>query len=145
MKIVVQRVSQASVSVNQKAVAKISHGFLVLLGITHDDSEKEVEYLVNKLVNLRVFGDNKDKMNLSIKDSRGSILVVSQFTLYADCKKGNRPSFVKAALPQKAEALYDLFITKCKEAGVPTQSGQFGAMMAVELTNDGPVTIILEA
>lgn len=145
MKLLVQRVSKAIVKVNEKIIGKIDKGFLVFLGITHTDNEEVADYLVNKLINLRVFQDEKDKMNLSLKDIEGQLLIISQFTLYADTKKsGNRPSFTSAAKPEQANKLYEYFIEKCKEKGIYTQAGEFGADMKVELLNDGPVTIMLE-
>ena len=145
MKLVVQRVSKASVEVNKNIIGKIDKGFLVFLGITHADNEKVADYLVNKLMNLRVFEDENEKMNLSLKDINGQLLIISQFTLYADTKKsGNRPSFTEAAKPEYANKLYEYFISKCQEKGIYTQTGEFGADMKVELLNDGPVTIMLE-
>jgi len=145
MKLLVQRVSKASVKVEGKIVGQINKGFLVLLGITHTDNEKIADYLVDKLIKLRVFNDENDKMNLSIKDVNGELLIISQFTLYADTKSsGNRPSFVEAAKPEYANELYKYFIQKCKEKGIYTEEGIFGADMKVELLNDGPVTIMLE-
>lgn len=144
MKLVVQRVANAKVEVDNKIVGEINKGFLVLLGITHEDTEKNADYLVEKLLNLRIFTDENYKMNLSIKDIKGELLIVSQFTLYADCRKGNRPSFVEAAKPDKAEKLYEYFIEKCATANIPVKTGIFGAHMQVSLLNDGPVTIILE-
>ena len=145
MKLLVQRVSRASVEVNEKNIGKIDKGFLVFLGITHTDNEEVADYLVNKLINLRVFQDENDKMNLSLKDIEGQLLIISQFTLYADTKKsGNRPSFTDAAKPEYANKLYEYFKSKCKEKGIYTQAGEFGADMKVELLNDGPVTIMLE-
>ena len=144
MRIVVQRVSQASVAVSEKIIAKIGKGLLVFLGIASQDTEKQAEWLSKKLVNLRVFKDAVDKMNLSLKDIKGSVLVVSQFTLYGDVKKGNRPSFIKAALPKKAEKLYQIFIEKMREEKVMVKKGEFGAMMKINLINDGPVTLIME-
>ena len=144
MKLVVQRVSKANVRVNNKIIGNINNGFLVLLGITHTDNEKIADYLVKKLVNLRVFKDKEDKMNLSIKDIKGEILIISQFTLYANTKDGNRPSFIEAANPEYANKLYEYFIKKCKDTGIKIETGEFGASMQVELLNDGPVTIILE-
>lgn len=145
MRLLIQRVDEAKVKVDKKIIGEINKGFLVFLGITHTDNEKIAEYLVNKLINLRVFEDEKGKMNLNIKDVNGEILVISQFTLYADTKKsGNRPSFINAAHPQYANNLYNYFINKCKEKDILTQTGKFGADMKVELINNGPVTIMLE-
>ena len=145
MRLLIQRVDEAKVKLDKKVIGEIDKGFLVFLGITHTDNEKIAEYLVNKLINLRVFEDEKGKMNLNIKDANGEILVISQFTLYADTKKsGNRPSFINAANPQYANNLYNYFINKCKEKDILTQTGKFGADMKVELINNGPVTIMLE-
>lgn len=144
MKLVIQRVANAKVEVESKVTGEIKKGFLVLLGVTHEDTEETADFLVQKLLNLRVFTDENYKMNLSIKDIKGELLIVSQFTLYADCKKGNRPSFVEAAKPEQAEKLYNYFIEKCKQENINVQTGKFGAHMQVSLLNDGPVTIILE-
>lgn len=144
MKLVIQRVSNASVTVENSVVAKIGRGFLVLLGIGLEDTEKEADYLVQKLIKLRVFEDENGKMNLSLKDVRGELLIVSQFTLYADCTGGNRPSFSNAARPEKANELYKYFLSKCQEENIRVEHGIFRADMKVELLNDGPVTIILE-
>ena len=145
MRLLVQRVKYASVKVDNELVGKIDNGFLVFLGITHTDTEENADYLVQKLINLRVFEDENEKMNLSIQDIKGELLIISQFTLYADTKKsGNRPSFIDAAKPEQANKLYEYFIEKCKEKGIYTQTGEFGADMKVELLNDGPVTIMLE-
>lgn len=144
MRLLIQRVNNASVTVESKIIGKINKGFLVLLGITHNDTKEEADYLVKKLCNLRVFEDKNDKMNLSIKDIEGELLIVSQFTLYADTSSGNRPSFINAAKPDKANELYKYFIEKCKENNIKTETGIFGANMQVELLNDGPVTILLE-
>lgn len=144
MKLVIQRVTKASVTVENNMVGEIGKGFLVLLGVGLEDSEKEADYLVQKLIKLRVFEDENGKMNLSLKDIEGELLIVSQFTLYADCSGGNRPSFINAAKPEKANKLYDYFISKCKEENIKVEHGIFGADMKVELLNDGPVTIILE-
>ena len=144
MKLVVQRVKNANVEVEGKIVGAIEKGFLVLIGITHNDTKEIADYLVKKLCNLRIFEDENEKMNLSLKDVKGKLLIVSQFTLYADCTGGNRPSFVNAAKPDEANELYEYFCNKCKENGVEVQKGIFGADMKVSLLNDGPVTIILE-
>lgn len=144
MKLVIQRVSNAKVEVESKIIGQIERGFLVLLGVGPEDTEEISDFLVEKLCNLRVFEDENQKMNLSIKDIDGELLIVSQFTLYADCKKGNRPSFTNAAKPEKANELYEYFIEKCKEKVRKVEHGEFGADMKVSLLNDGPVTIILE-
>ena len=145
MKIVVQRVKNAQVDVEGKTVGKIDTGFLVLLGVTHEDTEEQADYLAKKLCNLRVFTDENDKMNLSLKDVNGKLLIVSQFTLYADCTSGNRPSFTNAAKPDKAEKLYEYFCKQCEEKyNIEVEKGIFGADMKVSLLNDGPVTIIIE-
>ena len=145
MRLTVQRVANAKVEVDNKVVGKIDRGFLVLLGVTHTDTKKEADYLAKKLCNLRVFEDENEKMNLSIKDIDGELLIVSQFTLYADTKKGNRPSFIESATPEYANELYEYFIQKCKEENIKkVEKGVFGAHMEVSLLNDGPVTINLE-
>ena len=144
MKIVIQRVKNAKVDVEGKTVGKIEKGFLVLLGVTHDDTEEQADYLVKKLCQLRVFTDENDKMNLSLKDVKGKLLIVSQFTLYGNCEDGNRPSFIEAARPEEAIPLYEYFCKQCEERGIEVQKGIFGADMKVELLNDGPVTIIIE-
>lgn len=144
MKLVVQRVKNAKVDVDNKTVGRIEKGFLVLLGVTHTDTKETADYLVKKLCNLRVFEDEKGKMNLSIKDVKGKLLIVSQFTLYADCTGGNRPSFINAAKPEIANELYEYFCKECKNKGIEVEKGIFGADMKVSLLNDGPVTIILE-
>lgn len=144
MKLVVQRVKNSKVTVDNKITGKIEKGFLVLLGVTHTDTKETADFLVKKLCNLRVFTDENDKMNLSIKDIDGELLIVSQFTLYADCKKGNRPSFVDSAKPEMAEQLYKYFVEQCQKEVKNVETGIFGAHMEVELLNSGPVTIILE-
>lgn len=144
MKTVIQRVTNANVTVDNKTVGEIEEGLLVLLGISDEDTTEAVEQMVRKIVNLRIFTDNNGKMNLSIKDINGKLLVISQFTLYADCKKGNRPSFSNAGKPEHANKLYEYFIETAKELGIHTEHGLFGADMKVSLTNDGPVTIVLE-
>lgn len=144
MKIVVQRVSSSSVSVGGEIVGKINQGLLILLGITHTDTEQNADWLVNKIINMRIFSDLEDKLNLSLKDIAGSILVISQFTLYAEAEKGNRPSFTSAARPEIAKSLYEYFIDKLKLNNILVESGIFGADMQIELINDGPITIILE-
>ena len=144
MKLVVQRVKNAQVDVDNKTVGKIDNGFLVLIGITHTDTKEIADYLVKKLINLRVFEDENGKMNLSLSDIKGSLLLVSQFTLYADCSGGNRPSFTEAAKPDYANELYEYIISECKKKVDKVETGIFGADMKVSLINDGPVTIILE-
>ena len=144
MKLVVQRVKNAQVEVEGKLVGKIEQGFLVLLGVTHSDTKDQADYLVKKLCKLRVFADENDKMNLCLKDINGELLIVSQFTLYADCTQGNRPSFTEAAKPQFANELYEYIIKKCKEQVKNVETGIFGADMQVSLINDGPVTIMLQ-
>ena len=144
MKIVVQRVKNAQVEVEDKIVGKIEKGFLVLLGVTNTDTKEQADYLVKKLCNLRVFTDENDKMNLALKDVGGELLIVSQFTLYADCSSGNRPSFTTAAKPEKAKELYEYFCLECEKNNIKVEKGIFGANMQVNLINDGPVTIIME-
>lgn len=144
MRILIQRVSSASVRVDSETVSSIGRGLLVFLGVEKGDSEKDIEYLVKKVSQLRVFEDEKGKLNYSVKDIRGEILIVSQFTLIADCRKGNRPSFERAERHEKARALYDLFIKRLEFTGTPVKSGSFGATMKVHLVNDGPVTIIID-
>ena len=143
MRLVVQRVARASVTVNNKVVGKIDKGLMVLVGIKNGDTEKEADYLAKKLVNLRIFEDENEKMNLSVQDVKGKLLLVSQFTLYGDASEGNRPSFIEAAKPEEANKLYEYFCNKCNEK-VEVQKGIFRAHMEVELINDGPVTILLE-
>ena len=144
MKIVVQRVKKASVEVDKKIVGKIDNGFLVLIGIKKGDTKEQADYLVKRLCNLRIFTDENDKMNLSLKDVNGKLLIVSQFTLYGDCTQGNRPSFIEAERPEEAIPLYEYFCEQCKLNNIEVQKGIFGADMKVELLNDGPVTILLE-
>ena len=144
MKVLIQRVKQASVKVDEKQISKIDQGFLVFVGITHTDTQKEADYLAKKVTNLRVFGDQNEKMNLSLKDVNGKLLIVSQFTLYGNCENGNRPSFTDAARPDYAKDLYDYFCNKCAETGIEVQTGIFGADMKINLINDGPVTLMIE-
>jgi len=144
MRAVIQRVAHASVTVDGVCVSKIGDGLLILLGIGPEDSIENARAMTKKIAALRIFQDEADKMNLSVRDIGGSAIVVSQFTLYADCRKGNRPSFVNAAPPDLASPLVDEFVELLKEQGVPTQTGVFGAHMDVDLLNSGPVTIILE-
>ena len=145
MKVVIQRVSQASVQIKNQTVGQIGSGFMILLGAAENDTETDVDYLVRKIVKLRIMPDNHQKMNLSITDAKGEILVVSQFTLVASTKKGNRPSFINAAKPELAKKLYQLFIEKLEIHGITVATGSFGAMMQISLVNDGPVTIILNS
>lgn len=145
LKVVVQRVSEASVTVDGKTIGAIDQGLMVLVGITEGDTEKDIEIIVNKLLNLRIFEDDSGKMNLSLLDVSGSILSVSQFTLYGDVRKGRRPSFSKAAPPALAEKLYDKFNHYINSQEVQVETGSFGAMMDVSLTNDGPVTFVIES
>ncbi|MDP2897879.1 MAG: D-aminoacyl-tRNA deacylase [bacterium] len=144
MRAVVQRVSSASVTVDGKVTGQIGFGMLVLLGVTHTDTEAHADRLAEKLANLRFFQDDAGKMNLSCLDIQGEVLVVSQFTLYGDCRKGRRPSYTDAAEPQKAEQLYEYFMEKMKGFGLRVASGIFGAMMKVSLVNEGPVTLIVD-
>lgn len=145
MRVVVQRVKHASVTINGTVNGKINNGFLVLLGVQSTDSEQDVDYLVKKVTNLRIFSDENDKMNLSLKDVNGELLIVSQFTLYANCKEGNRPSFVEAAKPDIAIPLYEYFVSERKKIIPVVETGIFGADMKVDLLNDGPVTIIMDS
>ena len=145
MKFVIQRVNNASVEVEKRIVGKINQGFLVLIGITNSDTKEIADMLISKLLKLRIFEDENGKMNLSIKDVNGSLLLVSQFTLYASCKKGNRPDFLNAAKPDYANELYEYIIDRCKNENIEVQTGIFGAEMKVSLLNDGPVTIILDS
>jgi len=144
MKVVLQRVASGRVIVDGQTVAEIGQGIVVLLGIGHDDGEQEARYLAEKIVNLRIFEDEHGKMNRSLLDVGGEAVVVSQFTLYADTRKGRRPSYTKAALPVAARPLVDRFVELLTEAGVSAKSGEFGAHMLVEIHNDGPVTIVME-
>ena len=145
MRAVVQRVKESKVEVKGRIVGSIGKGLLILLGVGIDDSEKDCNYLANKIANLRIFPDTADLMNLSLMDIAGAALVVSQFTLWGDCRKGRRPSFVKAAGPEKANELYEHFIGTLKEKGIHVETGQFQKMMDVYLVNDGPVTLILDS
>lgn len=145
MKAVLQRVSSASVSVDGEMISSIQQGLLVLLGVEADDNETDVTYLVDKIIGLRIFEDENYKMNLSLQDINAELLVVSQFTLLADCRKGRRPSFDKAGRPELAKSLYELFITKCQAKGIATQGGKFQAEMLVNINNHGPVTILLDS
>ncbi len=145
MKAVIQRVKKASVKIENRIHASISKGLVVFLGVGKGDNESDVEYLVRKIINLRIFENELGKFDFSLKDIDGEMLVVSQFTLYADCKKGNRPSFENAETPDNAKMLYEKFVEKIRENGIKVVTGVFGAKMEIELINDGPVTIILES
>ena len=145
MRAVLTRVKSASVAVDGKTIGQIGQGFLILLGITHEDTEAQAVKLADKLMGLRIFEDENGKTNLSLADVGGELLVISQFTLYADCKKGNRPSFVKAGAPDMAEHLYEHFMERCRNYVDVVEKGQFGADMKVELLNDGPFTLMLES
>ena len=145
MKLVIQRVKHASVTVEANVIGSIQQGYLVLLGVGPNDTKETANFLVKKLLNLRIFEDENEKMNLSIRDIDGELLIVSQFTLYADCSQGNRPSFVNAAKPDIANELYEYFVKQCQKENIKkVATGKFGADMKVELLNDGPVTILLE-
>ena len=145
MKLVIQRVSGASVSVENEIIGQIENGFMVLLGVSETDTTEIADKMVNKLLRLRIFEDENGKTNLDIKNVNGELLIISQFTLYADCRKGNRPSFIKAGSPDKANELYEYFIAKCQEEIPHVAHGQFGAHMEVSLVNHGPFTIILDS
>jgi D-tyrosyl-tRNA(Tyr) deacylase len=145
MRTVIQRVSQSSVSVDRKIISQTGYGLLVLLGVGQEDGPADAEFLADKIATLRIFEDDKGKMNLSVLDKTGEIMVVSQFTLFGDCRKGRRPSFVEAAKPETANRLYEHFVSVLRSKGIPVKTGVFQAMMEVSLVNDGPVTIILES
>lgn len=146
MRIVIQRVSEASVEINESLHGKIKHGFLILLGIEEQDTKLDIDYLIQKIIHLRVFSDEQGKMNLSIQEVKGAFLIISQFTLFASTKKGNRPSFIRSAKPEFAIPLYELFLSELKEkSNLNVHSGVFGADMKIGLTNDGPVTIIIDS
>ena len=142
---VLQRVTEASIAVDGNEISRIGNGLLILLGVLDSDSEKDCTYLINKIVHFRIFNDENDKMNLSIKDVGGEALVVSQFTLCADWQKGRRPSFVHAAEPKFGKQLYEKFVEQLKAEGITSKTGEFGAMMKVSLVNDGPVTFVLDS
>ena len=145
MRSVIKRVKKSSVAIDKKVIGEIGKGLLVLLGVAKTDETRDVDYLVEKILNLRVFEDRNGKMNKSLIEINGEMLVVSQFTLLGNCRKGRRPSFVEAAEPEKANALYEKFINQVRQTGVSAKTGQFRAMMDVALINDGPVTLILES
>ena len=145
MRFLIQRVSEASVTIDGSTAGQIGRGFLVLIGACEGDDEAVCDKLVKKLLGLRIFQDENGKTNLSLDAVGGSLLLVSQFTLYADCRKGNRPSFLRSGSPQRAEELYDYIVKKCRESGVPVETGEFGADMKVALVNDGPFTIWLDS
>ena len=144
MKAVVQRVKKSQVKVENTIVSNIGNGLLVLLGVQEDDTQKDADFLVEKIINLRIFEDDSGKMNISLKDVKGELLVVSQFTLLGNCRKGRRPSFIEAAEPETANRLYSYFVKKIRQKGIKTATGRFRAMMEVSLVNDGPVTLIIE-
>lgn len=145
MRAVVQRVTFSKVTVDNETVGEIKKGLNVLLGIGKEDGQKDIEYLADKIVNLRIFEDSDGKMNVSLKDVSGELLVISQFTLYGDCRKGRRPGFDKAAQPKDAENIYKQFIKECEKHGVKVETGKFQATMSVEIHNDGPVTMLLDS
>lgn len=145
MRAVVQRVSRARVLVGNRVAGEIGKGLMVLLGVQQDDKDRDLEYLANKIVNLRVFEDNDGKMNVSLLDIGGELLIVSQFTLYGDCRKGKRPSYSRAARPDIAVDIYNRFVEYCRNYGLEVETGEFQAMMNVEINNDGPVTLLLDS
>ena len=145
MKFVIQRVTHASVAVNAETIGKIQTGFLVLIGVSENDTRETADRLIRKMINLRIFSDENGRTNLALKDVGGGLLLISQFTLYADCRKGNRPSFIKAGNPQLAEELYDYIIAECRKQIAVVETGRFGADMQVKLINDGPFTIVLDS
>ncbi|MBE6171807.1 MAG: D-tyrosyl-tRNA(Tyr) deacylase [Enterococcus faecium] len=145
MRAVIQRVSKAAVSIDEQEVGRIDHGLLILLGVHETDTQTDVDYLIKKIAQMRIFEDEQGKMNLSIEDVKGALLSISQFTLFADTKKGNRPSFIAAARPETAIPLYEAFNDGLRQRGITVETGEFGADMAVSLVNDGPVTIIIDS
>jgi D-aminoacyl-tRNA deacylase len=145
MRAVIQRVTKAFVEVNEKTVGQIGSGIVVLLGVSQDDDTKDAEYMADKIINLRVFNDEQGKMNLSLVEAGGAMLVVSQFTLLGDARKGRRPSYIEAAAPEKANSLYEYFVAQVRGKGIEVETGIFQAMMQVSLSNDGPVTILLDS
>ncbi|HET7551291.1 MAG TPA: D-aminoacyl-tRNA deacylase [Gemmatimonadaceae bacterium] len=144
MRLLLQRVSRAEVRIEGQVVGRVQRGFCLLVGFTHGDGAEQVEWMAEKVIGLRLFGDEEGKMNLSLEDVGGELLVVSQFTLYGDARKGRRPSFIDAARPDEAEGLYEMFVERLRARGVRVDTGEFGAMMEVDLVNDGPVTLWLE-
>ncbi|SCI03934.1 MULTISPECIES: D-aminoacyl-tRNA deacylase [unclassified Romboutsia] len=145
MRAVVQKVTSSKVTVDGEITGEIGQGLLVLLGVTHEDTSKDVDYMIDKTLNLRIFEDEEGKMNLSLKDIGGELLVVSQFTLYGDCRKGRRPSFSTAAKPEAANELYEEYVAKARAEGIKVGTGKFRSHMMVDLTNDGPVTMLLDS
>lgn len=145
MRAVIQRVTSGSVTVDGNTVGSIGQGLVVLLGVSEKDTAEDVLYMADKIVNLRIFEDEAEKMNLSLLDVKGELLLISQFTLYGDCRKGRRPNFMNAARPEKAEELYNALVEKCREMGVKTETGTFQAYMKVNIENDGPVTVIVDS
>lgn len=145
MRAVIQRVTNASVKVDGEVIGSINKGILVFLGVSDEDTDTDLKYIADKMLNLRIFEDNDGKMNLSLLDINGELLIVSQFTLYGDCRKGRRPSFDKAGKPAYANEMYEKFIAYCKNSGIKTECGEFGADMKVSLLNDGPVTLMLDS
>ena len=145
MKFVIQRVSEASVTVEEKVIGKIQKGFLVMIGVSENDTQQIADKMIKKMIGLRIFEDTDGKTNLSLKDVEGQLLLISQFTLYANCKKGNRPSFINAGNPTLANELYQYIIEKCKQEDFQVEQGEFGADMKVSLCNDGPFTIVLDS
>jgi D-aminoacyl-tRNA deacylase len=144
MRLLLQRVSRAEVRIDGRVVGNVRRGFCLLVGFTHGDGVEQVDWMAEKVIGLRLFGDDEGKMNLSLEDVGGGLLVVSQFTLYGDARKGRRPSFIDAARPEVAEGLYDMFVERLRARGLQVETGEFGAMMEVDLVNDGPVTLWLE-
>lgn len=145
MRFVIQRVTESSVAVDHAVIGRIGKGFMVLIGVSEDDTEETADKLVKKMIGLRIFEDENGKTNLSLADVGGGLLLISQFTLYANCRKGNRPSFIEAGSPEKANALYEYIIAKCREQVPVVETGAFGAEMKVSLVNDGPFTIVLDS
>ena len=145
MRAVLQRVTNAEVKVDGEIIGSVGKGILIFLGVSDDDTEKDLQYIADKMINLRIFEDENGKMNLSVRDIQGELLIVSQFTLYGDCRKGRRPSFDKAGKPDFANEMYEKFIKYCSDSGLKTEHGKFGADMKVSLLNDGPVTIMLDS